>query len=231
MLRTLEQILPAQTLGFWDGKTFAENGWLALIVRIWTLGIRLYGFALRLPFVKLLLKPIRSTRYGLPAVDKLYEQGGGPANRCGVMCSPYVEPPPPQKKPITQKPPAPSQPAHAKDFGRKRKWDVVGRRVEDWRVDLWVMVLFKLLGRQSEEILLSAAPLAASGFDGRLRCRRKPRCSDLEILCSFPSPTPLLPHPLQTLHGTAKGWQSRQLPPWVNIFAYRIESFFKKYNN
>lgn len=77
--------------------------------------------------------------------------------------------------------------------------------------------------------------LTASGSGG-LRCRlddSNPQVPSFCFVFFTPRPPPppllpLLPHPLQTLHGTAKGSQSHQLPPWVSISAFIPESSCKE---
>lgn len=101
-------------------------------------------------------------------------------------------------------------------------------RGKEW--SRWVLVLFKLLRHQLEGIyclrqlslLWGQADCAVAASLGVLIY--------LTLCSSFP--TPLLPHPLQTLHGTAKGWQSHQLPPWVSVHtraSLKIEQLVVKF--
>lgn len=69
-----------------------------------------------------------------------------------------------------------------------------------WRVDRWVSKRLRHL----EGIYSLSTTLTALG-SGRLCCHRQQTGLIGEYYYPIPKPAPLLPHPLQTLQGTAKG--------------------------
>lgn len=185
-----------------------------------------YGFALRLPWVK--TKPVSNARQALP-LDKLYERGAArhpPHSPASHLQTPQqksaIAPPTIQQRlhqqvqesrteiwalqvTVTASPPTSLDDgtmSRERTFGWRRHWipsDISGRGIR------------RLPGAQADRTV--AAGQGVFRLDEWILC------------CSFP--TPLLPHPVQTLNGTAKGWQSHQLPPWVSISAFRPESFLK----
>lgn len=133
-------------------------------------------------------------------VHKLYEQGAGRPTTVGfdALMEEHLElsAAPPQTSAIAQNLQHRLNQQVQKTLGAKTENELRFNHLHGWtsgsdlRLDLWVMMLFKLLRHQWEGDLLSALTLTASG------CRRTPRCSDWRFKSSVPfPPTPLLPHP------------------------------------
>ena len=138
VLRALKQILPAHTLGFWDGKIVFTEKKIYWIISTYesSLETKMYSWhkilrvCTQIAICETYVETSQKCQIHLPSVGKLYEQGAGWPSIVGLcaLVEEHLELShlsPLRRRVPSINPPAPSQPAESKDFGRTEKKEML----------------------------------------------------------------------------------------------------------